>query len=141
MGFPVHTKVRVRFSDTDAMGHCNNARFFSFMEEGRVVYTQNLYPEVNWSERWEEFPFILADIQCAFKSPAYCEETLVVALRAPTIGTKSFVFEYEIREEKTGRLVAVGKSVQVMYSYRTQSSLPIPEELRGKINRLEKRSA
>ncbi len=131
--FNTQTKVKVRFSDTDAMGHVNNARFFSYMEEGRVAHVQKLFPDMTMTNDLRDFPFILADIQCAFKSPAFIGETLVVSLGATEIGNKSFVYGCEIHEEKTGRLVAVGQSVQVMYDYHAGKSCPIPDDLKKKI--------
>jgi len=137
--FNTTTKVTVRFSDTDAMGHCNNARLFSYMEEGRVHYFHKLYPEYKPSSQFELFPFILADIQCSFKSPAYCGEILIVALGVTEIGNKSFVIEYNITEEKTNRLIALGKSVLVMFDYKTHKTYPVPQDLLERIKNIEQK--
>lgn len=136
--FPIQTKVTVRFSDTDAMGHVNNSRYFSYMEEGRVAYFKALFPDKKVSDAFSLFPFILADIQCSFKSPAFCGEILVVSLGVTEMRNSSFVMEYTIHEEASQRLVATGKSVLVMYDYQTQKSCPIPDEFRKKIMSLQK---
>ncbi len=135
--FNISTEINVRFSDTDAMGHVNNARFFSYMEQGRVAYIQKLMPEVSLNDSTKAFPFILADIQCAFLSPAFCGETLIVSLGVTHIGTKSFAFEYLIQDKASGRDVAKGKSVQVMYDYNADATFVMPQELKDQVAALE----
>lgn len=136
--FNTQKQVTVRFSDTDAMGHCNNACFFSYMEEGRVQYFAKLFPDHKPYDQFELFPFILADIQASFKTPAFCGETLTVGLGVTEFGNKSFVIEYEIIEEKTERLVATGKSVLVMYDYQKKEAYPIPEDIKNRIKEIDK---
>ncbi|MBU0506600.1 acyl-CoA thioesterase [bacterium] len=136
--YNINTKVTVRFSDTDAMGHLNNAKIFSYMEEGRVTYFKNVFPDQDLAKHFDVFPFIIAQIQAEFKSPAYCGETLVVSLGITKFGTKSFTMEYDITEEKTGRPVATGSSILVMFDYKTQKTFPIPDEFKAKIQLIEK---
>lgn len=47
------------------------------------------------------------------------------------IRTKAWVWSYTIREAGTGRVVAEGKTVQVMYDYQARKTMPIPAELRA----------
>lgn len=138
--FKVKTSVPVRFSDTDAMGHVNNACYFSYMEEGRTEYFKRLFGEGKIQDAFKLFPFILADIQCSFKSPVFVSECLTVALGVTEIRNKSFVMDYDMHEEKTGRLVGTGKSVLVMYDYDTHQSRAIPAEFKQRIEELEGRS-
>ena len=138
--FAVQTSIHVRFSDTDAMGHVNNAAYISYMEQGRVAYIQKLLPDVDMKRGLDAFPFILADIQCSFKAPLYCDDVVVVSIGVAEIGTKSFVFDYALHEESSGRLVATGRSVQVMYDYANERTYPIPPEIRQSIEALEGRS-
>jgi acyl-CoA thioesterase FadM len=42
-----------------------------------------------------------------------------------------------LSEEKTNRLVGVGRSVQVFFNYREQKSVEIPEEIRKKFEEIE----
>ncbi|MBI2082254.1 MAG: acyl-CoA thioesterase [Deltaproteobacteria bacterium] len=140
MKFPVTTEVTIFFSDCDPMGHCNNARFFSFMEHARVQYYKKLKAlDLRTMNAQTAFGFIVAEATCSFKSPATIDETLVVGARIAEIGNKSFQFEYEIREKKTGRLVATARTVQVMFNYKKQKSFPVPLLLLKKIENLEGR--
>jgi len=138
--FKVSTECHVRFADTDAMGHVNNAKFFSYMEQGRVAYIQKISPGVDMQEGLKAFPFILANIQCSFKSPLFCDETVLVSLGTTQIGTKSFTLEYLLTEKDSGRLVATGTSVQVMFDYQKNATYPMPPEVRQQIEALEGRT-
>lgn len=140
MSWNVETQVHVRFTDVDAMGHVNNAVFFTYMEEGRVAYFKR-FPELDFTlgRAVEGNSIILAQIQCRFLSPAFLDETLTVRLRIKEIKRSSFTLEYEITETKTGRAVAVGESVQVHYDYREKKSVEIPEALRKRFEKIEGR--
>lgn len=135
--FNVSTEVVIRFSDTDAMGHVNNARYFHYMEEGRVEYIRRLFPEKSMKDSFECFPFILGKIECSFRSPAFTGEVLQVNLGVTDIGNKSFTIQYELIEKLTQRIVAEGSSVLVMYDYKNHKTIPISDEFIQKIENVE----
>ncbi len=64
-------------------------------------------------------------------------ETLLVGIRVSSVGRKSFFFEYEMRGQASGRLVAEGRSVQVMYDYGEQRSKPVTNEFLAKVEALQ----
>jgi acyl-CoA thioester hydrolase len=138
--FPISTRVHVRFADCDMFGHVNNARFFTYLEQARVEYFKS-FPEINFLGKRErpELSFILAEISCTFKSPAALDEFLLVKIRTSEVKRSSFIMEYEIVEEQTGRRVAEGRSAQVMFNYRENKTVPIPESLRKKFDEIEGR--
>lgn len=41
-GFPFEVTIEVAFRDIDALGHVNNAVFFSYMETVRIKYVMQL---------------------------------------------------------------------------------------------------
>jgi len=138
--FHVLTRVHVRFADCDMFGHVNNAKFITYMEQARVEYFK-AFPELNFLERTEdpELSIILAEATCTFKSPVRLDETLIVKIRTAELKRSSFVMEYEMTEEGSGRLAAVGKTVGVFYNYREGKSIPIPDGIRKKFEEVEKR--
>jgi acyl-CoA thioester hydrolase len=135
--FPVIVPSVVRFRDIDAMGHVNNAVYLTYFESARVGYHDALAGHRSRSFKDYEFEFILAEVTCSYRSPAYLGETLQVGIRVSSVGRKSFVFEYEMRDQSTGRLVAEGRSVQVMYDHRTQRSKLVSEEFLAKVEALQ----
>ena len=140
MDFKVQTSIRVRFADVDAMGHVNNAKFFTYMEQGRMNYFRR-FPDLDFTRGHpgEGISLILAKIQCQFLSPALMDEELIVRLATTEIRRSSFSMEYEINEASSGRAVAKGESVQVYYDYAAKRSLEIPAELRKRFEELEGR--
>lgn len=140
MSWNTQVKIKVRFADVDMMGHLNNAKYVTYLEEGRVAYFQK-FPELDFTVGDPESrdSVIVASLQLDYRSPAYLNETLVVALRTVEIKRSSFVVEYEVKEENTGRLVATARTVMVYFDYRRQKSLEIPEGLRGRFEAVEGR--
>ena len=120
------TELKVRFRDLDAMGHVNNAAYFTFMEQARTEY----YMRFAKARRVDEIEFILASAKCDFKAPIPWGETVVVSAWPTRIGQSSFSLAYELRSKATGTLFATGESVQVAYDYGAKKPKPIPGELR-----------
>ncbi|HEX9204454.1 MAG TPA: nitroreductase family protein, partial [Candidatus Deferrimicrobiaceae bacterium] len=52
------TDLQIRFGDTDAMGHVNNAKVVTYLELGRVGF----FADVVGVERAEDYQFILAEV-------------------------------------------------------------------------------
>ena len=123
------TEIKVRFRDLDAMGHLNNAVYFTFMEHARTVY----YMEVAKARRLQDMEFILASARCDFRSAVEWGETVVVRAWPTRIGESSFVLRYELRVKEDGRLAAEGESVQVAYDYAAKRSKPMPAAFRKAI--------
>jgi acyl-CoA thioester hydrolase len=138
--FKFHCEVEVRFCDLDAMGHVNNAVYFSYFEVARTGYMRALGhrppEEISFADL---YPFIMLDVYCKYLAPAVLSQKLSVYLRTSRIGTKSYEFEYLITDLVDGHAIAVGHSTQVHYDYRQEETLPIPDDFRNRIENLEGR--
>lgn len=128
-GYKLVSEVPVRFSDTDGMGHVNNANYLSFLEVARVDYLRRVLGLVNIAE----FGVIVARIEIDYKSPALHHETLLVGCRVSEIGGASIVMEYRIEDKATGRLVAEAKSVTVAFDYGLNRPVRVSDEWRKKM--------
>jgi acyl-CoA thioester hydrolase len=116
---PYVHRDRVRFRDCDAMGHVNNAVYSTYLEEARIGVLGGLQD------------FILARVEIDFRAELRSGEEVEVRTRCPRIGTKSFDLEHVI--EAGGRVVAEAKSVLVSYDYERGVSVPVPDELRARL--------
>ena len=66
-----------RFRDLDAMGHVNNAVYFTFMEVARTRYVRDLQPGTPQPAAFaERFPFILAHAECRYLSAVTLDEAV-----------------------------------------------------------------
>ena len=80
--FTVVQQLHPRFRDTDAMGHINNAVYITYLEVARQAYWRAL----DGSSKYRDVPFILARVECDFRSEALQHETLEVHIRCPWVG-------------------------------------------------------
>jgi len=123
-----HAPVQVRFKDLDAMGHVNNAVYFTYFELGREAYMAAIdYPDPGFGEIFDRFPFILAELSCQFRLPIMMDDRVTAHIRVDRFGTKSWGFEYLLTRDADGAALATGRSTQVFFDYRDRTSLPVPD--------------
>ncbi len=131
--FRYRRPIDVRFADTDAMGHVNNAVYLTYMELARAGY----YREVTGSTfgigaQTHDRSFILADARVTYASPVLFGEHLVCECRVGWTSRSSFSMDYRLSvEEPSGqvRLAAYGETIQVMYDYAAGRVMPLPADL------------
>ncbi|HXS99543.1 MAG TPA: thioesterase family protein [Elusimicrobiota bacterium] len=128
-GFKIVSDVQVRFSDTDALGHVNNAVYLSYLESARVDYLRELLG----ARKIEELGVIIARVEIDYKSPAFHHETMRVGCRVEEIGGSSIKMDYRVEDRDTGRLVALAKSVLVTYDYAAARVVRVSDEWRQKM--------
>jgi len=140
MDWKTQTRIHVRFVDVDLLGHVNNAKYVTYLEEARVVYFRQ-FPELDFTKPDYVLgnSVILASLKLDYRSPTYLNETLVIGLGATELRRSSFTLEYTVEEEKTKRLVANASTVMVYFDYRAQKSCEIPETLRRRFEEVEGR--
>ena len=127
--FPYEEQIEVVFRDVDAMGHVNNAVFFTYMETARIKYVTKLFEMTDLLD----LPLILVRAECDYKSPALLGEQLTVGTGITRFGNKSFDLAYRIVAQD-GRLIATGQTIQVMYDYQARSAFPIPDEIKKRVS-------
>jgi acyl-CoA thioester hydrolase len=135
--FRFTTQLEVRYSDLDPQGHLNNAKYFTFMEHGRLKYCL----EVGLLDPTSGFlgaGQIVAEATCTFKRPARLGELVDIDVRIASIGNKSAVMEYQLRV--ANEVIATGRTVQVAYDYDTGQTIPFKPEWRAKVNAFEQTS-
>jgi acyl-CoA thioester hydrolase len=135
-GYSLAVPVDVRFRDMDSMGHVNNAVYFTYFENARIAYWRAV-PGIR-SRR--NLDYILARAECDFRSPTTLEDELFCHVRVASLGRSSFTFEYLLRDEQSGRIVAEGRTVQVMFDYAVRASRPLDPEMKAAIEQFEGRT-
>jgi acyl-CoA thioester hydrolase len=124
------TNIEVRFRDLDAIGHVNNAVFFTYFEEGRKHFSKKVFEVSDVSD----FNFIMAHIQCDFIKPIQFNDRVILQMWVKDIGTKSFSFEYRLVDLSDEAMVyATGKSIQVCYDYQKNRSIEVPAKMRERL--------
>ncbi|WP_409298993.1 acyl-CoA thioesterase [Peribacillus sp. SCS-26] len=120
------TQVKVRFCETDALGHINNTSYFIYLEEARIKFFETL----GYGMTVDEWSFILASTGCDFQAQGYFNQVLDIHTMVSRIGTKSFQLQHSISCSETGERIANGMAVIVYFDFQKQQSEEIPGLMR-----------
>jgi acyl-CoA thioester hydrolase len=131
-GFRFVHAQEVTFRDLDVFGHVNNAVYLTYIENARIGYMR----EVLGVESPEDLLVIVAKVSIDFRSRASLGEVLEIGARVPRIGTKSFDLDHEVRGPDA-RLVAVASTTLVTFDYRGDTTMPVPDLWRERIQNYE----
>lgn len=130
--YQVTVDAQVRFADTDALGHVNNAVFLSWMELGRMAFSDAKLPTIDWTK----VGFILAHVSIDYLEPVFLEDKVKVYMKAGKVGGKSVVLDCLITktDKKGERPAAKGNNIIVAFDYQKNTSVLIPEEWKEAMN-------
>ena len=131
-GFRFVHAQEVTFRDLDVFGHVNNAVYLTYIENARIGYMR----DVLGVESPEDLLVIVAKVNIDFRSRASLGEVLEIGARVPRIGTKSFDLDHEVRGPDA-RLVAVASTTLVTFDYRGDTTMPVPDLWRERIQSFE----
>jgi acyl-CoA thioester hydrolase len=112
-----HDTITVRFSDTDMLGHVNNASYFTYMEEARLYFMNAL--EITGAS------LIIASAKVDWRAQTYFPDTLDAETFITRIGTSSFDVATTLRSQKTLQVVFEGVATLVNFDYEGQKSVPL----------------
>ena len=119
------TTVEIRFADIDAMGHVNNAVYFSYFEQARMAYFKERVARI-WD--WNEDGVIVARNEIDYVFPVFLNDRMVIRLWVEHVGSKSFTVCYRVVVGE--RLCATGKSVLVCFNHKNKATQLLPEAWR-----------
>ena len=120
------TEIKVRFSETDLLGHVNNASYFVYLEEARIDFLREVLPE-------KKKTFVVVSVKCDFIRQAYFGQRLIIHTSIVKIGNTSFTLIQEIKDKESGQLIAKGQSVVVHYNFEKQKSEPLTPNMRERL--------
>ena len=118
------TKVSLRFSDEDSMGHINNVAFAAYVEQARVAFIDAFL-----RNRGEGIDYILASVNIDYRREMHFPGTVDIGARLIRIGNKSITTGYGLF--KDGENVATAGSVNVFFDTKNGKTIPLPDNLRS----------
>jgi acyl-CoA thioester hydrolase len=132
--FPVVVRVPVQWGDMDALGHVNNAVYFTWFESARIA----LFERVGLATTGvPAVGPILAHTRCDFLAPVRYPGEVLAGTRIERLGTTSFTMEYEAAlAGDPERPVARGQGVVVLIDYRDGGKVPLSASLRDALSAL-----
>jgi acyl-CoA thioester hydrolase len=102
------TQLRVRYSETDAMGLLHHANYINFFEIARTELFRAQGGDYREMEQRGYF-LVVAQVQCHYKRPAMYDDLLTVRARLANWSAAKLEHEYEVRRGED--LLATGRSV------------------------------
>jgi acyl-CoA thioester hydrolase len=125
-------KQFVRWDDLDAFGHVNNAKYLTFAQEARFLWSTEEFSKAMRESSLIEMVVARAEID--FVAPIYDGGRFVdVEISVEKIGNSSFVLLYTISDG--GKVFAKIKTVQVAVSLETKKSRPLTDTEREFLGR------
>jgi len=132
------TTVRVRFNEVDALHIVWHGHYVNYFEEGRRAFGRRLgidYPM--FIEQRVAVPVIHLEME--FLAPAKLPDTLTVITRLLKSDSARLDFNYEIRREGGGPLLATGSTSQVFTTPAGELILNWPPFMLERLKTLEAR--
>ena len=124
--------IQIRFRDFDSMGHVNNAVFSTFLEYARIEAFYNI---LGIDLAQSDLGMILAHLEIDYKVPIHytslnqsLKGRITAEIWVSKIGTTSFEFSYRLTNIQKTIVFAEGKTVQVLFDYKTQKKQLLPRK-------------
>lgn len=131
---PVVVSFPLHWGEMDALGHVNNARFFTWFESARIALFTRL--GVRPSQPSNVGP-ILASTRCDFLVPVVYPAEIAVGVRVANVGNTSIEMHYVVcRTDTPDVACARGSSVAVLIDYATGQKVRVPDAVRQAIAEL-----
>ncbi len=137
-GYPVVIEQVVDWGDMDSFQHVNNVVYFRYFENARVAY----FERMDWLKYLKETGIgpIVATAQARFRRAATHPDTLQVGIRVSSMSDDRYTMDYRIVSTKQNDLVTTGETVVVAFDYRAGKKVPIPDDMRKRIESIEGRA-
>lgn len=156
--------VQIRFRDLDPLSHVNNTVYFTYLEEARSYYFDQLGLE-HWPSQEEDQPnpgaqeetehtsristsvlgahygTLVKEVTCTYKLPLIRSDKVEVGIQVVHVGRTSFIMEQLIRDTREHeRVFATGRTVLVWCNYHTGRPSPVPPAMRAAFEKMEGRA-
>ena len=120
--FSYSTPIRVLWSDMDALGHVNHAKYITYFEMARCEFFLQHDIVVRNAP---EGP-VVAQAECRYRRAVSYPATVRVYLRATSIRQSAFRMEYAVYNEETSELAADGETLIIWTNYAEGRRAPLP---------------
>ena len=117
--------ISVRWRDMDSMGHVNNAKYISYLEEARVRWMLG----VDGVSMTDRIAPVVAATNVNYRLPIVWPNDILVELFVERLGNSSVTIGHRIVAED-GTLHCDGHAVTVWIDRRTGKSRPLPDGVR-----------
>lgn len=100
--------IRVRYSETDAMGYLHHANYITFFEIARTELFRARGGDYRAMEE-RGFFLVVVSVECKYKRPARYDDELVLKVKLAQWTGAKLIHEYEVH--RRDELIATGRTV------------------------------
>lgn len=115
--------LQLRFGDTDALGHVNNAVYASYAELGRIDFLKKLDTRITG--------FILARLAMDFRRQVKLGEDCYITTEVARVGQTSITMRQVMYAE--GEVACEFEAVIVNFDYEKNEPTPVPAAMRAQL--------
>ena len=109
-----HSRIRVRYAETDQMGVVYHSNYFIWFEVGRVDLLRQLGFSYREMEQEEGCYIAVVDARCRFKAPARYDDEITIRTHLKNVRESLIHFGYEAVREGDGTLLAEGETTHIV---------------------------
>ncbi|MFQ6014311.1 MAG: acyl-CoA thioesterase [Anaerolineae bacterium] len=130
----IETTLRVRYSETDAMGVVYHTNFIIWFEVGRGEYMRQKGGSYHESFEAKGFFLPVTEVKARFLAPARYGDLVTVRTSVAELRSRSMTFAYEVLMKETGQVLATGHTKHICVDGEGQITR-IPQEVRELLSR------
>ena len=127
-------RIRVRYGDTDQMGHAYYANYLYWFEQARGAWCRDRgFTYKSLEEIGLFLPVVEAHVR--YRGEVTYDDWIVVRVIVSEIKRAAMRFDYEVFNETTGKVTTEGYTWHVVRSGATRKAAAIPPHMRELIER------
>lgn len=131
------TPIQIRMSDLDPYNHVNNGSQNNLFDYGRTKYFENA---LNTKIDWLEFDLVLVHLEFDFRQSIRYYDNIFCKTKVVSFGEKSIKMEQTLFDKDTMEIKTECRCVIAGFDRKKNTSKPIPELYKKKIDEFEKKS-
>lgn len=125
--FTYFEQEKIRFSDTDMIGHVNNVAYAALLESGRTAFGRNfLFAHIP-----DDCLVVMARVEIDYRQELHWPAIVDVGTRIIAVGRSSYVMGQGVFHGE--RCVAGGRTTLVLISQETRRARPLPEDYKRRL--------
>ena len=130
------TEIRVNFGDTDMAGVVYLPRYIHFFVLSWEDFFRSIGIPFEKMIKQEIMGFPPVEVNCRFKSPAFCGDVLEVHTRVKKIRKKGITFQFDLYRKDDKKLLATGSISSVTINKQFKADY-IPDYIMRAIKKFE----
>ena len=128
-------QTKIRLHETDAAGLLFFSNQFKIIHDAYEYLLESINFGFRELIRDKDFFLPIVHAESDYKIPLFVGDVIEVQVRVENVGNTSFTFAYKLINEKD-QLVGTARTVHVTMDKNTQKKIPLPKDMRKKIEEL-----